>query len=112
MNNVKRIVPAVALLLLAACAKLPDEITAAEVSSDPYMQMECPQLAQVRMQQQSELSALEEQQTKAAKQDGAAMSILHVPLASMRGMDRSEEVAAAKGRVAAVDRARQAKACA
>lgn len=97
--------------LLAGCAKLPDEIKASDVAVTPYMQMSCPELASQRSMKQMELSRLEEAQVKTAKQDAAAMSIIHVPLASIRGHDRGPEIADRKGELGAIDQAIQAKAC-
>lgn len=108
----KKIVICAAMLLAAGCAKQPEDIAATPVSVDPYMQMECTQLAQLKMQKESELAKLEKDQKETADQDAAAMAVIHVPVGSMTGSDREPEVARAKGEVQAVNSAYQSKTCA
>ncbi|MFM2279610.1 MAG: hypothetical protein RLZZ444_1841 [Pseudomonadota bacterium] len=98
-------------LLAAGCAKMPDEIQAVAVSADPYMAMECPQLSSEKVAAAAELARLEEAQLRAAQQDQAAMAVIHVPVASMRGKDQEAAVASAKGKVSAVNQAYAAKGC-
>lgn len=100
-----------ALLLLAGCAKMPEDIAPTAVSADPYMQMSCEGLAQQRQVKQAELKRLEEQQAETSKRDEAWMVIVHVPVASMNGGDIEPQVASAKGHINAINQASQAKAC-
>jgi hypothetical protein len=112
VGNMKLIVVCAALLLAAGCAKHPDKIAAAPVAVEPYMQMQCPQLAQVKMQKEAELEKLAKDQKETASQDAAAMAVIHVPIGSMTGSDKEPEVARAKGEVQAVNSAYQSKGCA
>ncbi|MBX9459075.1 MAG: hypothetical protein KL863_25270 [Rhizobium sp.] len=108
----KKIVICAAILLVAGCAKRPEEIMATPVAVEPYMQMECPALAQLKMQKDAELVRLEKEQNQAAEHDTAAMAVVHVPVASMSGKDKEPEVARAKGEVQAINSAYQSKNCA
>jgi hypothetical protein len=108
----KKIVICAAMLLAAGCAKRPDEIMATPVAVDPYMQMQCPELAQLKMRKEAELSRLEKDQKETADQDAAAMAVIHVPVGSMAGNDKEPEIARAKGEVQAINSAYQAKGCA
>jgi len=111
VGNMKKIVVCAAMLLAAGCAKAPEDIAAAPVPADSYMQMECPQLSSLRMQKQAQLSSLEKEQLAAARQDAAAMAVIHIPYASWSGKDREPEFARLKGEVKAIDSAYQSKSC-
>jgi hypothetical protein len=112
VGDMKKIVVCAAMLLAAGCAKQPEDIAAAPVAADPYMQMQCAQLSSLKMQKEAELSKLEVEQKKTAEHDKAAMSVIHIPVASMTGKDNEEGVARAKGEVQAINSAYQSKSCA
>lgn len=112
VGNMKKIVICAAMLLAAGCAKRPEDIAAIPVASDTYMQMECPQLVQLKTQKDAELAALEKHQKQVADHDAAAMAVIHVPVGSMSGGDKEEQVARAKGEVQAITSAYQSKNCA
>lgn len=111
VGDMKKIVLCAAMLLAAGCAKRPEEIAATPVAVDPYMQMQCSQLSSVKMQKEAQLAELEKAQKKAADHDKAAMSVIHIPVASMAGHDKEEDVARAKGEVQAINSAHQSKRC-
>ena len=108
----KKIIVCTAMLLIAGCAKPPEEIMATPVSADPYMQMDCQQLTTLKLQKETELAQIEKTQKNVSEHDKASMSVLHVPVASWTGQDRSEEVARSKGEAQAVTSAYQSKSCA
>jgi starvation-inducible outer membrane lipoprotein len=99
------------LLLLAGCAKMPDDIAPATVSADPYAQMTCENLAVERQSKQIELKRYVDQQTETANRDKAWMTIVHVPIGSMTNGDVEPQVANLKGQLNAINQASQAKAC-
>jgi hypothetical protein len=107
----KLIVAGAAMLLLAGCAKRPEEILAEPIAADPYMQMDCSSLGSVKAQKDAELRRLEAVQMKTAQRDAASMSILHIPLASWQGHDVGPQLARAKGEAQAVNAAYQSKGC-
>ena len=108
----KFVICAAVLLLAAGCAKRPDEIMATPVSADPYMQMDCAQLSQLKMQKDAELAKLEKEQNQIAEHDAASMAVIHVPISKVNGADRSEELARVKGEAQAIGSAYQSKNCA
>jgi hypothetical protein len=112
VGNMKKIVICAAMLLAAGCAKRPEDIMATPVAVDTYMQMQCPQLVQLKMQKDAELAQLEKEQKETADQDAAAMAVIHVPVGSMSGNDREKEVGRTKGEVQAINSAYQSKSCA
>jgi len=112
VGNMKKIVICAAMLLAAGCAKRPEEIAATSVPVDPYMQMQCPELAQLKTQKDMELANLSKEQKETADQDAAAMAVIHVPVGSMAGNDREHDIARAKGEVQAINSAYQSKSCA
>ncbi|MGV3550386.1 hypothetical protein [Rhizobium sp.] len=108
----KKFVICAAMLLAAGCAKAPEDIAATPVAVDPYMQMQCPQLASLRTQKTAELAVLERKQLEAARNDATGMATIHLPVGSMVGKDREPEYAQAKGEVQAINTAYQTKSCA
>ncbi|MBL0374653.1 hypothetical protein JJB09_21810 [Rhizobium sp. KVB221] len=100
-----------ALLLLAGCAKMPDDISAAPVSADPYMQMSCESLASERAAKQADYDRIAKVQTETSKRDEAWMAIVHVPVASMSNGDNEPHIATLKGQLNAISKASQAKGC-
>jgi hypothetical protein len=98
-------------LLAAGCARQPDQIAASPVTADRYLQMSCAELLADRAGRKIEQARLEQAQHKAAEHDKAAMSVIHVPVASMTGQDREDEVARGKGELAAIDAVIRSKGC-
>ncbi|CAN7511362.1 hypothetical protein [Rhizobium sp. LjRoot254] len=98
-------------LLAAGCARQPDQIAATPVATDRYLQMSCAELLASRTGRQTAQVRLEQAQHEAAEHDKAAMSVIHVPVASMTGQDREDEVARGKGELVAVDATIQSKGC-
>lgn len=111
VGNMKKILICAAMLLAAGCAKRPEEIAATPVAVDTYMQMQCPELAQLKMRKEAELTQLAKEQKETADQDAAAMAVIHVPVGSMAGNDKEPEIARAKGEVQAINSAYQSKNC-
>jgi hypothetical protein len=100
-----------ALVLMAGCAKMPDDIAPVAVSTDPYLQMSCAGLAAERQNKRIELKRHEEHQTLTANRDKAWMTIVHVPIGSMTNGDIEPQIAATKGHLRAIDQAARAKGC-
>jgi len=101
-----------ALLLVAGCAKMPDDIAPAAVSAEPYMQMSCAGLAAARQNKHIELKRHEDHQTLTANRDKAWMTIVHVPIGSMTNGDIEPQIAGTKGHISAIDKAARSKGCA
>jgi len=112
VGKMKKIVLCAAMLLAAGCAKRPEEIMATPVTADSYMQMQCPQLSALKAQKEATLAKLEKKQTNTAAYDRAWMVIVHVPVASMSGGDKEEDVARTKGEVQAINAAYRSRGCA
>ena len=105
-----------ASLMLAACAQQPDQIAAVPVSSYPYQQMSCKQLAYERAQVVNSVNALTAAQKQKADSDGAVMAvgmILFWPalFALSAGNDQANALAQAKGQYDAIDTAQKVKGC-
>ena len=108
----KRIALVTMALLAAGCAKQPDQIAASPVAADRYLQMSCAELLAGRTGKQAAQARLEQAQHEAAEHDKAAMSVIHIPVASMAGQDREHDVARGKGELQALDTAMRSKGCA
>jgi len=100
------------LLLLAGCARQPDDIVAVSVPTDSYTQMSCQDLVTQKADKQQQLDALSNKQAEVANRDAAWMTIVHVPVASMTQGDNAKQIAQLKGEVNAIDQAYQSKGCA
>jgi starvation-inducible outer membrane lipoprotein len=107
----KRLVVFAMSLLIAGCARQPEQIAASPIAGDRYLQMSCTELLANRSRKTIEQARLEQAQHQAAEHDKAAMSVIHVPVASMAGKDREDEVARGKGELQALDAAIQSKDC-
>jgi hypothetical protein len=107
----KRIALLAVALLAAGCARQPDQIAASPVATDRYLQMSCAELLAGRTSKQIAQARLEKAQHEAAEHDRAAMSVIHIPVASMAGQDREDEVARGKGQLQALDAAIASKGC-
>jgi hypothetical protein len=99
------------VLLLTACAKPPEDIAAAVVPVGPYVQKSCVELAALHVERRQALSELEARQRATAQEDRDAMWAVHIPMATVRGGDKAEEVASAKGELEAIASARRSGGC-
>lgn len=99
-------------LLLAACAKPPEDIAAAVVPHSSFAGRSCAELDSLAVAKQAELTQLETNQRATATEDKNSMSAIHIPVGSLRGGDREEDVARAKGEVKAIWEARRLRVCA
>jgi type IV pilus biogenesis protein CpaD/CtpE len=109
--HIKRMVLCAMALLAAGCARQPDQIAPSPVATDRYLPMSCADLLASRAGKKAEQARLEQAQHEAAERDKAAMGVIHIPVASMAGQDREDEVARGKGELAAIDAAIQSKGC-
>ncbi|UVC09692.1 hypothetical protein IHQ71_03465 [Rhizobium sp. TH2] len=98
-------------LLAAGCARQPGQIAASPVATDRYLQMSCAELLAKRDSTKITQARLEDAQHNAAEHDKAAMSVIHVPVASMAGQDREDEVARGRGELVAIDATIKSKGC-
>ena len=98
-------------LLLAACAKAPDQIAAADIDDSAYVTKSCRDLAADRLQITQALDNLSADQKKAKTGDAWGVFLLGLPLSSMSGGDKETAIAIAKGKIQAIDRARERKHC-
>lgn len=99
------------VLLLTACAKPPEDISAVAVPVDPYLRKTCVELAALHVERRRTLIDLEARQRATVQEDRDAMWAVHVPVGSIRGGDKEGEVASTKGELRAIASARRAGAC-
>lgn len=107
----KRLAMFVMSLLIAGCARQPDQIPANPVETNRYLQMSCAELLANRSAKKIEQARLEQAQREAAEDDKPAMGVIHIPVASMSGKDQEEEVALGKGELQALESTIQSKGC-
>lgn len=94
---------AVPLLALAACAAAPEDVAPITMSSSAYAGASCGAIRAERAAATVRLASLFEDQRTARNNDVVSVIILGIPAASLSGADRSNEIAALKGQIAAMD---------
>ena len=104
------LIPATSVLLMG-CAKPPEDIVAATVPHGQFTRTGCDELAILADMKRNDLSKLEEEQRAIAQEDRDSMWAIHVPVGSLRGNDRKDEIALIKGEVRSIANAQRTKAC-
>ena len=108
----KRIAVVLALALVAACAKSPDSISPAYISSQQYMSWTCENLALESMRIGQALGNASAQQENARTNDIVGVLLIGIPVSSLSGDNIAPEIARLKGESEAVRQATLAKKCA
>lgn len=98
-------------LLVAACAKQPENIAAVEVGANEYRGLSCKQLTETRVATAQNLENLSAAQKNAASGDAMGVFLLGLPVSSMSGNDNETAIAVTKGRLQALDREIARKSC-
>ena len=99
------------IIVLAACAKEPDKIAAADIGPNPYTGHNCRQLEVEKLKLTQGLESLSAQQKDAAAGDAFGVFLLGLPVSSMSGNDKETAIAIAKGRLNAVEQELLRKRC-
>ena len=86
---------------LGACAKLPDSIAPVSMAG-AYDNVSCSNAQNLLTQEQSTLAVLSEQQKAAATGDAIGVFLVLIPVSTMTGSNKEGEIAASKGKVAAL----------
>lgn len=102
---------AVALVALGGCAKRPSAIVPVDIPMAAYTNLECQQLAQEQVKEQTKLAALSKSQNDAANGDAFGVFLIGVPIGSVSGADKEGDVAVSKGKVQAIQSAMMSKGC-
>lgn len=100
-----------AILLIAACAKQPDQIAAADIGPNPYLTASCSQLASANLQLTQNLERLSAAQKNAASSDTIGVILLGLPVSSMSGNDKETDIAITKGKIQSVESAKLRRKC-
>lgn len=101
----------VTFVTVAACAKQPDNIAAADVAQTQYERYSCAQLAEARLKYDQTLQNFSARQKSAATGDAWGVALLGLPLSSMSGGDQETNIAITKGHIQAVEMERQRQNC-
>lgn len=104
--------PLIGVLLVAGCAKQPEEVAAAEIDAAQYTRYSCATLRKKEAEGQAAVESLSSQQKAAANNDALGVFLLGLPLASMSGNDPETKLSIAKGQLNAVKTAKATKGCA
>ncbi len=111
MQIAKLIVVTGLAVLSASCAKRTDAIVPVAIPMAAYQNMNCHDLAQEIIRENTVLASLSEQQNSAATGDAVGVFLVGVPVSSTFGGDKEGLVAVSKGKVNAIEAAIQSKRC-
>ncbi|MBF9058173.1 hypothetical protein HKCCSP123_03165 [Rhodobacterales bacterium HKCCSP123] len=100
-----------AAIFAAGCAQDPENIAAADIGPNPYVNYSCSQLAQEETRVSQQLANLSADQRRAASGDAVGVFLLGLPISSMSGNDQETAIAVARGRLQAIDERQQARGC-
>ena len=97
--------------LVSACAKMPDQISAANIGPTSYAQNSCQQLAQEHKALSIQLENLNAKQRSAASGDAFGVFLIGLPLSSMSGNDQETQIGVMKARLQSIELAQTKKRC-
>lgn len=100
-----------AALLLTACAKSPESISASYVSEVGYRSWTCQQLGEEQHRLSAAYAVAAQQQEKARSNDVAGVILIGLPVSSLSGDNIAPEIARLKGEQEAVRKAMIVKKC-
>lgn len=89
-------------LALSACAKNPDAITPVSMGN-AFATTDCRQASALLAREQASLKQLESMQAAAVAQDAVSVLLFAVPLSNVSGANKEGEIAAAKGKIIALE---------
>lgn len=100
-----------AVLIVAGCAKSPDQVKALPLSDLEFQNMSCDQLKSVNDQVALDLQTLTKAQQDAATGDAVGVVLLGMPVSSTFGQDRETQLAYTKGKQEAITRVLATNGC-
>jgi hypothetical protein len=100
--HIRHILPLAALVATAACAPSPDSIAPVPMGA-AFANITCAEASAMLAAETVTLSNLSAAQSGAATGDAIGVLLIGVPVSSLTGGDRSGEIAAAKGKVLALE---------
>ncbi|MEW9808725.1 hypothetical protein [Mesorhizobium marinum] len=108
---IRPLVAAVAVVLLAGCAKRPDAITPMSMPANAYSGLSCAQLASEHQKSSAALTTVSQAQNNAATGDAVGVFLIGVPMSSTFGGDQEGKVAQHKGEIVAIEAMQKNKGC-
>ena len=112
MMKMKTAFGSIAIVLAAtACAKRPENISAADIGATGYDAYSCQQLATEEVSLTADLENLSAKQRSVATTDAWTVFLFLLPIASMSGNDQEAEIAIVKAKQQEVARIRTEKQC-
>ena len=107
----KLVILSLSTIVLTACAKRPDAITATNIPIAAYQNLDCTQLANELILENEKLAALSKSQNQAATADAVGVFLVGIPAGSVTGNDKEGQIAVSKGKVISIESASKAKGC-
>ncbi len=102
---------ALAVAVIAGCAKRPDAITPMSLPTTAYANLDCTQLAAEHRKSKTSLDVASKAQNSAATGDAVGVFLIGVPVSSLGGGDQEGQVALYKGEMVAIEAVQKNKSC-
>jgi hypothetical protein len=102
---------ALALSMVAGCAKRPDAITPISLPTTAYVNLDCSQLVAEHQKSKTALDVASKAQNSAATGDAVGVFLIGVPVSSLGGGDQEGQVALHKGEIVAIEAVQKNKGC-
>lgn len=106
-----RVISAILILSVSACAKPPSSIVAAYVSDVGYKSMTCSQLSAELTRVNAQLPPLEQQQQNAATGDAVGVFLVGIPVSSLGGGDVEGQISRLRGERQTMETTMISKSC-
>jgi hypothetical protein len=98
-------------LTMGACATAPEDVQPSFVAEDGYTGMSCEQLLSEKQRLTVAVLETSLEQQKIRNADTVGVFMTFMPLGSMSGLSKEDQLAILKGQFIAVDKVRSARAC-
>jgi hypothetical protein len=109
--KIRNLAALAALVVVAGCAKAPESIAPAYVSTVPYSTWSCKQLGEEAQRLNAAYATAATQQKQARGNDIAGVILLGLPVSSLSGDNIAPQIAQLKGEQEAVRKAMISKSC-
>lgn len=104
--------PLLSLVLLGACATLPEKVAPAAAPANLYAGADCAHLDAERTRLDNAYQAASLRQYRTRRVDGVGLALIGLPVGSLTGGSQTKSIAAIKGRQEALSAAYRVSNCA
>lgn len=107
----KTLIIAACAIAVSACAKNPEDVVAADLGPNAFLNFSCSNLAKQELTVKQNIENLSAAQRSARSNDTLGVILIGVPVSSMSGNDQEAQLSVAKGQLQAISQAKVQKNC-